>query len=94
MPDGFTDDYSVWMNRAEIKGLNLEINNIFCIGRNYKAHAEELNQSVPTEPIVFMKPTSAVCYSGQKIKLPKISQQVHYEVEILVAIGKKGIFFA
>lgn len=61
---------------------------IVCIGRNYVAHAQELGNEVPTEPLVFLKPPSALIASGDTIVLPPDSQEVHYEGEIGVLIGK------
>ena len=73
-----------------IPGTQLHAQNIFCIGRNYAEHAKELGNAVPTEPIVFLKPTSALCYDGEKILLPARSTRVDHEVEIVVAIGRGG----
>lgn len=69
---------------------NLSINTIFCIGRNYAAHARELNNPVPGEPVVFLKPASSVVPNGAAIVIPAQSDDVHYEAELVVAIGKKG----
>lgn len=68
----------------------LEINNLFCIGRNYALHAKELNNPVPDEPLVFLKPNSAILMNGGKVTLPDQSNDVHHEVELVIAIGKKG----
>ncbi len=78
------------MSEKELHGTNLKLQNIFCIGRNYSEHAKELNNPVPTTPVVFTKPTSAVCYDGENIILPTQSSSVHHEVEIVVVIGKSG----
>lgn len=66
------------------------INNIFCIGRNYVNHAKELNNPVPEEPVVFMKPTSSIIFDGGLIMLPPQSEEVHHEVELVIAIGREG----
>jgi 2-keto-4-pentenoate hydratase/2-oxohepta-3-ene-1,7-dioic acid hydratase in catechol pathway len=63
---------------------------IFCIGRNYEDHAKELNNKVPTEPMVFMKPATALVKDGSPFYLPDFSNDVHYEVEIVLRIGKNG----
>ena len=68
----------------------LTINNIFCIGRNYVAHVEELGNTIGTSPVVFLKPTSAVIFEGERIRLPAMSSDVHYEAELVVAIGGEG----
>ena len=66
------------------------INTIFCIGRNYLEHAKELNHQIPKEPVVFTKPNNSLLGSGKKIILPKQSNDVHYEGELVVLIGKAG----
>lgn len=72
-----------------------EIKNIYCVGRNYVLHAKELNNEVPTSPFLFSKPTHAVAFAdGREIVLPGDRGQIHYEVELVVKIGKpyhKGI---
>jgi 2-keto-4-pentenoate hydratase/2-oxohepta-3-ene-1,7-dioic acid hydratase in catechol pathway len=63
---------------------------IVCIGRNYTAHAKELGHEVPTSPLIFMKPTSAIIAPGAEIKRPaKLSQRVDYEGELGVIIGRE-----
>ena len=62
---------------------------IFCIGRNYVAHAKELNNKVPTQPLVFMKPQTALTYS-EKVKYPSFSKDVHYEIEVVLHLSKGG----
>jgi len=61
---------------------------IVCMGRNYSEHAAELGHEVPTEPLIFMKATSALLPPGGTVRRPKISQRVDYEVELGVVIGK------
>jgi 2-keto-4-pentenoate hydratase/2-oxohepta-3-ene-1,7-dioic acid hydratase in catechol pathway len=74
-----------------IPGLDsLTVRNIYCIGRNYAKHARELNNEVPDEPVVFIKPDSAITYDKSAIVLPPQSQEVHHEVELILAIGKGG----
>ena len=62
---------------------------IICVGLNYHDHAKELNMETPDEPLIFMKPPSAVIGHGDKIIYPKASQQVDYEAELAVVIGKR-----
>ena len=63
---------------------------IICIGRNYKAHAEELGHEIPAYPLIFMKPTSALIGPGDEIRRPaKLSQRVDYEGELGVIIGRE-----
>ena len=61
---------------------------IVCVGRNYREHAAELGSEVPTEPLLFFKPNSALLAPGAVVKRPKISQRVDYEGELCVIIGK------
>lgn len=62
---------------------------ILCVGRNYRAHARELGNEVPAEPLLFLKPSSSIIGSGETIVLPAVSQQVEYEGEIGVVIGTR-----
>jgi 2-keto-4-pentenoate hydratase/2-oxohepta-3-ene-1,7-dioic acid hydratase in catechol pathway len=61
---------------------------IVCIGRNYRAHALELGHEIPTEPLLFLKPNSALLAPGGVVRRPKISQRVDYEGELCVVIGR------
>ncbi len=61
---------------------------IVCIGRNYREHAAELGHDVPTEPLLFLKATSALLPPGGVVRRPKISERVDYEGELGVVIGK------
>eukprot|EP01084_Bolivina_argentea_P235887 396792_1 len=65
--------------------------NIFCIGLNYKCHAQESEMVLPKNPVIFAKPTSAVIAANENIIIPKVADQgeVDYEVELVVVIGQK-----
>lgn len=63
---------------------------LICIGRNYAAHIAELDNERPTEPVVFIKPDSAVLPKEQDFYIPEFSNEIHYEVEVLVKIKKVG----
>ena len=63
---------------------------IICIGRNYSEHIEELENERPRNPVVFIKPDSAVLPKEQDFYIPEFSDDVHYEVEVLVRIVKVG----
>ena len=63
---------------------------IICIGRNYTNHIEELKNERPTEPVVFMKPDSAVLLKQHPFVIPEFSEDVHHEIEIIVKINKVG----
>jgi 2-keto-4-pentenoate hydratase/2-oxohepta-3-ene-1,7-dioic acid hydratase in catechol pathway len=62
---------------------------IVCIGRNYAAHAKELGQQVPDEPLLFLKPPSALLAPAASIVLPSASQRVEHEAEIGIVLGKR-----
>jgi 2-keto-4-pentenoate hydratase/2-oxohepta-3-ene-1,7-dioic acid hydratase in catechol pathway len=62
---------------------------IVCVGRNYAAHARELGNEVPKEPLIFLKPPSSIIRGGESIRLPAVSKQVEYEGEIGVILGKR-----
>jgi len=61
---------------------------IVCIGRNYREHAAELHHEVPKEPLLFLKPSSALLAPGGVVRRPKISERVDYEGELCVVMGK------
>jgi len=63
---------------------------LICIGRNYAAHIAELENERPGEPVVFMKPDSAILPREQDFYIPEFTQDVHHEVEVLVRIHKVG----
>lgn len=63
---------------------------IICIGRNYTNHIAELKNERPTEPVVFMKPDSAVLMKQHPFVLPEFSNDVHHEIELIVKINKVG----
>jgi len=63
---------------------------IICIGRNYVNHIEELHNERPTEPVIFMKPDSAVLLKQHPFVIPEFSQDIHHEIEIIVKISKVG----
>ena len=63
---------------------------IICIGRNYAKHIEELQNERPENPVVFMKPDSAIVMNQQPFYIPDFSENIHYEVEVLVKINRLG----
>ena len=63
---------------------------IICIGRNYAEHISELNNERPTDPLIFLKPETAVLLKKQPFFIPEFSDDIHYEVEVLVRINKVG----
>ena len=63
---------------------------IICIGRNYAEHAKELKNEVPTAPVFFMKPDTALLKENAPFYYPAFSNDIHYEVELVVKISKNG----
>jgi len=68
----------------------VSVGKLLCIGRNYAEHADEMGSDVPDEPMVFLKPASAVIRTGETVRLPSQSQDVHHEVELVAVIGQGG----
>ena len=63
---------------------------IICIGRNYREHAKELSNPVPTDPIFFMKPDSSILLGNRPFFLPEFSSEIHHELEVVVKISRLG----
>jgi len=74
---------------TENNGLGRELGKIVCVGRNYAAHAAELNNPIPTEPILFMKPATAAAEIGSYFSIPSGRGSCHIETEIAVLIGSE-----
>ena len=67
--------------------INLPLGKVVCVGRNYAEHARELNNPVPSEPLLFIKPATSVVALADEIQLPRGRGAVHYETEIALLIG-------
>ncbi len=65
---------------------NLKINKVVCVGRNYADHATELGNAVPTEPLLFIKPSSAVVSMNKPIQLPTFGGATHFETELCIQV--------
>lgn len=63
---------------------------IFCVGRNYSEHAKELGSDVPDEPVIFMKPKSALLQPHTPFYYPEFTNELHYECELVLRISKNG----
>lgn len=63
---------------------------IICVGRNYVAHAKELGNETPTEPVIFLKPDSAILNAKEPFFIPDFSEDIHYEGELVVRINRIG----
>ena len=74
-----------WLDGSQV---DLPTGKVVCVGRNYAEHAKELNNPVPTEPLLFIKPTSSIVPLEHPITLKAGFGSVHYETEIAVLIGK------
>jgi len=66
------------------------VGKIFCVGRNYREHAGEMNAPVPEKPVIFLKPPSAIIHPPDPIVRPSFSREMHHEVELVVAVGAGG----
>jgi 2-keto-4-pentenoate hydratase/2-oxohepta-3-ene-1,7-dioic acid hydratase in catechol pathway len=79
--------------RVALEGIErlapAEPSKILCVGLNYKDHAAEMGHPLPEEPVLFMKPATALLDPGKAIRLPRSSQRVDYEAELAFVIGKK-----
>ncbi len=95
------DFYKAYFNESELKlgeVISLpevllppvEPTKIVCIGLNYKAHAEEQGKDLPKEPLMFMKPTSALIGHGGSVILPPQSELIHHEAELAIIIGREA----
>lgn len=76
--------------RLPSSGLEVRPGKVLCIGRNYAAHAAEMQSDLPESPVIFLKPSTALVGDGGEVLLPSVSREVHHEVELVAAIGKPG----
>lgn len=67
---------------------------IICVGRNYVAHAKELANPVPSQPLIFLKPDTALLRRNQDFYYPEFSKDVHYECELVYRISREGKYIA
>ncbi|MDH3596487.1 MAG: fumarylacetoacetate hydrolase family protein [Rhodospirillales bacterium] len=73
------------------EGGRFPVRRIFCVGRNYAAHAREMGKDPDREPpFFFMKPAEAIVPSGAKLPYPPFTQDLHHEIELVAAIGREG----
>ncbi|GHD53448.1 2-keto-4-pentenoate hydratase/2-oxohepta-3-ene-1,7-dioic acid hydratase (catechol pathway) [Marinobacter persicus] len=68
--------------------VHLPLGKIVCVGRNYAEHARELNNPVPDEPLLFIKPTTSAVYITRPLEVPRDQGEVHFETELAVLIGR------
>jgi 2-keto-4-pentenoate hydratase/2-oxohepta-3-ene-1,7-dioic acid hydratase in catechol pathway len=72
------------------RGISVQVGKIICVGQNYARHAAEMNSEVAAEPVLFLKPPTALVGHGGKVFLPPASSEVHHELELVVAMGRGG----
>jgi len=65
---------------------------IICVGRNYVDHIKELNNNKPKEPVLFLKPQTAIINKGKPFFIPSFSNEIHYELEVIIKINRLGRF--
>ncbi|HEX7046202.1 MAG TPA: fumarylacetoacetate hydrolase family protein [Gammaproteobacteria bacterium] len=75
---------------VRLDDLSIGVQRIFCVGRNYAAHAAELGNAAPVEPVIFMKPPTAIVPHDKTILLPRDRGAVHFETEIVLLVGRDG----
>jgi len=68
----------------------LPVGKMLCLGKNYEKHAREMGGEVPADPVIFIKPATALLHGGGTVLIPKISQEMHHEVELVVVIERGG----
>lgn len=71
-------------------GTNINTARVFCIGMNYVEHIKELNNPMPEKPVVFIVPATCLVAPGEAVHLPKHGNQLHYEAEVVIRIGREG----
>jgi 2-keto-4-pentenoate hydratase/2-oxohepta-3-ene-1,7-dioic acid hydratase in catechol pathway len=85
-----TDAVKTPMADARFQAPIVDPRKIICVGVNYKDHAAETGAAIPRDPILFSKYPTALIGHGEAIVLPKVSQEVDYEAELVIFVGKKG----
>lgn len=76
------------MKKIKLSGKSYPVGKIVCVGRNYAEHAKELGNVVPEFPIIFLKPSSAIIFSGENIAHPTNTNDLQHEAELVLFIGK------
>ena len=66
----------------------MPVGKMLCIGKNYEKHAREMGGAVPDDPVIFMKPSTALVRSGGVVQIPTVSREMHHEVELVVVIAR------
>lgn len=71
-------------------GERIPVGKMLCLGKNYEKHAREMGGEVPSDPVVFMKPATALVADGGSVLIPRLSRDVHHELELVVVIGTEA----
>jgi len=87
---GYIINYSMKTIKLNASDERIPVGKILCLGRNYADHVQEMKASMPSKPVVFLKPSTALISNGEPIIRPAISSELHHEVELVVMIGKTG----
>ena len=85
-PHGRSFDFII----AAASAARFRLMKIICIGRNYADHIAELHNEVPTAPVIFLKPETALLQRGQPFFIPEFSQDIHHELELVLRVCKNG----
>jgi 2-keto-4-pentenoate hydratase/2-oxohepta-3-ene-1,7-dioic acid hydratase in catechol pathway len=78
----------VWIQGE--RNRRVKVGSIICLAQTYEKHADEMQSRLPVEPVLFLKPASAVIHSGDSIRIPSRSSCIHHEIELGVVIGKQA----
>lgn len=81
-------EFTAFIPTLEASHWQQPLGKIVCVGRNYAEHAAELNNPIPTQPLLFIKPATSAVHIKQPLQLPQGQGDVHYETEIALLIGK------
>lgn len=77
--------------KINLSSKEYDCQRVFCIGRNYVEHIEELGNDRPESPVIFSKPATSLVPAGSTIRFPRCGETPHFETELVVLIGKKGV---
>jgi 2-keto-4-pentenoate hydratase/2-oxohepta-3-ene-1,7-dioic acid hydratase in catechol pathway len=78
------------MKTVRFQDTEIPVGKILCLGLNYMEHAKEMGTRVPEQPVVFIKPSTAIIRSGDDVSMPAISSELHHEVELVLLVGTTG----
>ena len=86
------DNHQLRLEDVELLAPITQPSKILCVGLNYKDHCEEQNKPIPSEPVVFNKFPSCILAPNQTISYPQMTNQLDWEVELALVIGRKGYY--